>query len=778
MKYLVFILMLISYVSYGQTTYYIRSDSTRLTKNGGSNELIIENDTRDSLGVLVNIGKGRTAFQRGRANGDTLFLGRDTIIGGAGGGGSAVDAGVNVSIDSTSLEGRKIIRALSVAITPDQITGNVDNYNPPGLDSASVIRVSADEEGYTITGIDATNAQDGRILILWNIGSEIRLQDNASSSDPENRFLLANGSDVFLYENASIMLQYDAVSEKWREASSRFNYTPTIMQVLDAGNEISDDRDIGVLDGVKFEIRSLGFGGKITIDSAAATISAGNADPPNVEYSEIYVYRSILSFKPFQGNVEFDTLAVATADSSDAKPTIWNSVTKRFEVYPYWPTGTGGGGPIPLSDLLGATAVNEIDNAGNKQSWTWTDFTDTAFVKRGVLDGSGTQDILEHSELQGESSNVTIAKSVINRVEGTENTNYGIMIEARDGGKNIALAAKEGQSVFGGDDPHASALVDFQSTTQGVGLPNMTAAQRAAISSPKSGLTVYDTDSTAIAYYNGSSWVFVKSGGTSGGSSGITVGTTTITSGTNARVLFDDSGVVGEYTISGTGSVAMTASPTFTGTPAAPTASAGTSTTQLATTAFATNAGMPQDIIVNNALGGNWKATVTGIDLQNCSAASNLSDGAARYMPVYLAQGQTITGVTVFVRTQGSYTGDNNNKVALYSYSGGTMTKVAESTNNSSLWTGTANAFQNIAFSSTYSASPGLYFIGFLYNNSTQTTAPALAGQTIPQAAMGEQGFSNSAKLYTAILAQNDLPSTQAMSGVASQTSTIWAALY
>lgn len=50
----------------------------------------------------------------------------------------------------------------------------------------------------------------------------------------------------------------------------------------------------------------------------------------------------------------------------------------------------------------------------------------------------------------------------------------------------------------------------------------------------------------------------------SGGASGLTIGTTTITSGTTTRVLFDNAGVLGEYTISGTGNVAMTTSPVFT----------------------------------------------------------------------------------------------------------------------------------------------------------------------------------------------------------------------
>ncbi|CAN0354320.1 unnamed protein product, partial [Phaeothamnion confervicola] len=47
---------------------------------------------------------------------------------------------------------------------------------------------------------------------------------------------------------------------------------------------------------------------------------------------------------------------------------------------------------------------------------------------------------------------------------------------------------------------------------------------------------------------------------------GITVGVSTVSSGTTTRVLYDNAGVLGEYTISGSGNVAMTASPTFTGT--------------------------------------------------------------------------------------------------------------------------------------------------------------------------------------------------------------------
>jgi hypothetical protein len=46
-------------------------------------------------------------------------------------------------------------------------------------------------------------------------------------------------------------------------------------------------------------------------------------------------------------------------------------------------------------------------------------------------------------------------------------------------------------------------------------------------------------------------------------SGGLTVGTSTITSGTTTRVLYDNAGVLGEYVISGSGNVAMTTSPTL-----------------------------------------------------------------------------------------------------------------------------------------------------------------------------------------------------------------------
>ena len=53
-----------------------------------------------------------------------------------------------------------------------------------------------------------------------------------------------------------------------------------------------------------------------------------------------------------------------------------------------------------------------------------------------------------------------------------------------------------------GSNPDNSAMLDVKSTSKGILIPRMTAAQRSAISSPATGLMVYQTDNTTGFYYN------------------------------------------------------------------------------------------------------------------------------------------------------------------------------------------------------------------------------------------------------------------------------------
>ncbi len=60
---------------------------------------------------------------------------------------------------------------------------------------------------------------------------------------------------------------------------------------------------------------------------------------------------------------------------------------------------------------------------------------------------------------------------------------------------------------IGTSSPSASALLDISSTSKGILIPRMTSSQRNAISSPTTGLLIFQTDApTDFYYYNGSSW--------------------------------------------------------------------------------------------------------------------------------------------------------------------------------------------------------------------------------------------------------------------------------
>jgi hypothetical protein len=81
MKRLIIFLLLFAAIKVaGQTTGYLRFDTVKIMKQNGTCELYIINKTKDSLGLLTNVGGGLTRFIKPRVNGDTLFVGVDTLI--------------------------------------------------------------------------------------------------------------------------------------------------------------------------------------------------------------------------------------------------------------------------------------------------------------------------------------------------------------------------------------------------------------------------------------------------------------------------------------------------------------------------------------------------------------------------------------------------------------------------------------------------------------------------------------------------------------------------
>lgn len=87
-----FVLLFAALKVAGQTTGYLRFDTVKIMKQNGTCELYIINKTKDSLGLLTNVGGGLTQFKRPRVLNDSMIIvGNDTlkILGRPGSGGGS-----------------------------------------------------------------------------------------------------------------------------------------------------------------------------------------------------------------------------------------------------------------------------------------------------------------------------------------------------------------------------------------------------------------------------------------------------------------------------------------------------------------------------------------------------------------------------------------------------------------------------------------------------------------------------------------------------------------
>lgn len=181
-----------------------------------------------------------------------------------------------------------------------------------------------------------------------------------------------------------------------------------------------------------------------------------------------------------------------------------------------------------------------------------------------------------------------------------------------------------------------------------------------------------------------------------------------------------------------------------------------------------------------NLLGGSVLAEPLLGSIMNMSATFTLSNQVVRFHAVYLPQAATITGVKFYQSTQGNYTSNNYNGVGLYSIAGGTLTLVASSIDDGNIWKAAGQSWSSKAFSSTYPAAAGIYFIAIVYSRSAETTAPILGAFPLTvNIGIVSFDFTNSVKLNSSLAAQTALPSpTQLMSGLSASTANPYLALY
>jgi hypothetical protein len=234
--------------------------------------------------------------------------------------------------------------------------------------------------------------------------------------------------------------------------------------------------------------------------------------------------------------------------------------------YPMSFNGTGSDQTIGVErETMAATAGrNLILKAGGAKSGSTDKDGGTLYLTGGLSTGQGGSDISFDVVLGGQGPGTTTRTPVsIGLIKGTsrsialgENSavtgfrstamGYGMTVS----GDNsfgisldtalVTLAQSNTMSIMNGNvgigttAPNASALLDVASTSKGVLLPRMTTVQRDAIAAPANGLQVYNTTTSALNYYNGSSWQALGVAGSGLGSlGGQTGGTQTFAAGSS-----------------------------------------------------------------------------------------------------------------------------------------------------------------------------------------------------------------------------------------------------
>jgi len=223
-----------------------------------------------------------------------------------------------------------------------------------------------------------------------------------------------------------------------------------------------------------------------------------------------------------------------------------------------------------------------------------------------------------------------------------------------------ALSNAQGVSISADNSsPNASSIFELKSTSQGMLTPRMTTTERDAIVSPADGLLIYNTTTGAFNFHQ-AGWQVIGgpvpdiilpiNGGTGiannnsatlelPGSFATTITTTATTAitlpvsgtlyGTAANSITSAQLLNSLSDKTGSGTSVYSASPTFTGTPLAPTASAGTNTTQLATTAFVlANTGAYSSVDAGSSI-----TTTSTVDV--VATGMTLTPGAGTYLAMF-----------------------------------------------------------------------------------------------------------------------------------------------
>lgn len=407
MKKLLFaVLILMSYVSFAQTTGYFRYDSVRIQRGGGNATLIIENATRNvTNGFLQNYGEGRTRFAR------------------------ALDS---VWVDGDSLRFRYGLTTIAV-LAPGG--GPSFGFFNDETNSGGSTTKDADGQNFTLTGADTLTLGFNELVLSSISSGEIdentefvmRSTDNGRVfTASANSFLFGLG-DAVMFENREVDIQdndFRFISSvggygffpdyKFTPGSVSFSFSGdgvyTTTDYVFNGNSVlmtfqKEDTVSGMyIDATNYDNININLlaTGKILIQSDSVllnriqTVSDTTSRKPLIIDDDGYVYR--LDHWPGSGSGDTPTLDEVTAAGNTSTSQIIvetdvadNSVVSAFTARRKRTSGTPGNGIGTAITFEAPVNIGVAAKTNEIQSY-WQDATvgtrSARMLIRGVRNGS------------------------------------------------------------------------------------------------------------------------------------------------------------------------------------------------------------------------------------------------------------------------------------------------------------------------------------------------------------------------------------------------------
>lgn len=362
---IIFVLLFAAIKVAGQTTGYFRYDTVRIMKQNGTCELYIINKTKDSLGILTNIGGGLTQFKRSKVLSDTTFIiGNDTlkIIGRPGGNfqqvltnGSTLTTNHTVTLaDSLKFtSGFVIIDSLRLPALPT--VTDTTTYKPVGINSSgNVVKLPGWPGSGGGSGTDTTKKRIQRHLgTIYNNNTWTTLDltnNGATASVVSNKIDVSGGAGTY---TQTLDVPGGTLLERWK-ISGKFKASTKNSTSYGFGVGIRSYNTWATLNAAaRFDATSSSNGiGSLNLSGVDKIVTSAAGFTAN-DYILVTLERDVDSFKLYIKNLT--TGAIVTGGykcDPESSPALHNSGT--FSVFSY-------GGAFTL-DSLNVTS-KEVVNA-------------------------------------------------------------------------------------------------------------------------------------------------------------------------------------------------------------------------------------------------------------------------------------------------------------------------------------------------------------------------------------------------------------------------------